>query len=62
MNVDRQQLLRMRDLTSLLGIARSTIYGLIAAGRFPAPLRLTGRARGWRLTEIEKWIDERQSR
>ena len=32
----RHQLVRMRDLTGLLGMARSTIYALIAAGRFPS--------------------------
>jgi prophage regulatory protein len=37
------------------GLGRSTIYRLIAANQFPAPVRLTGRAVGWRSTDIDRW-------
>ena len=34
--------LRMRDLPSKVGYQPSTIYGLIAQGKFPKPFKLTG--------------------
>lgn len=50
--------LRMRDLPSKVGYQPSTIYGLIAQGKFPKPSKLTpgGRAAGWLETDIDNWI------
>jgi prophage regulatory protein len=53
----KQQLLRMTEITKLLGLSKSTIYRLIQAGRFPKPVSMTGaKAVAWRMTEIELWI------
>jgi prophage regulatory protein len=53
--------LRMRDLPSKVGYRPSTIYALIAKGKFPKPYKLTpgGRASGWLETTIDNWILER---
>ena len=53
--------LRMKDLPSKVGFQPSTIYGLIAQGKFPKPYKLVpgGRAAGWQETEIDKWITKR---
>jgi len=53
--------LRMKDLPSKVGFQPSTIYGLIAQGKFPKPFKLTpgGRAAGWQETEIDAWITAR---
>ena len=40
-------LLRLPNVMRLTGLARSTIYKLIAAGEFPAPRKLTRRAVAW---------------
>jgi prophage regulatory protein len=48
-------ILRMGAVQRLTGLGRSTIYRLIAAKQFPAPVRLTGRAVGWRSTDIDRW-------
>jgi prophage regulatory protein len=41
------------------GLARSTIYANIAAGAFPRPVSLGGKAVGWIEAEIQAWIDAR---
>ena len=53
--------LRMKDLPSKVGFQPSTIYGLIAQGKFPKPYKLTpgGRAAGWLETEIDTWVTKR---
>ena len=53
--------LRMKDLPSKVGFQPSTIYGLIAQGKFPKPYKLApgGRAAGWQEIEIDKWITKR---
>lgn len=49
------RVLRMKDLPFKTGFQPSTIYELIAKGRFPAPFKLTpgGRAAGWFETTID---------
>lgn len=51
--------LRMKDLPEKVGLRPSTIYALVAQGRFPAPFKLLpgGRAVGWLETTIDEWLD-----
>jgi len=41
------------------GLGRSTIYRLIAARKFPAPVVLAIRAVAWRLSDLERWSADR---
>lgn len=52
------RVLRMRQLTAKVPYAPSTIYGLVAAGKFPAPFKLIpgDRAAGWLESEVDAWI------
>lgn len=52
-------ILRRHQVQSRTGLARSSIYALIAAGRFPAPIRLTSNTVGWLEHEVEQWITQR---
>ena len=54
----QQRIVRMKDLTSKVGFQPSTIYGLIAEGKFPAPHKLVpgGRAAGWFESTIDAWL------
>jgi prophage regulatory protein len=51
--------LRMKDLPDKVGLRPSTIYALVAQGRFPAPFKLLpgGRAVGWLEATIDDWLD-----
>ena len=53
-------LLRIGTVVSITGLARSTIYRLVADAKFPPPVRLTKRAVGWRRIDVERWSDARQ--
>ncbi len=48
---------RLRDVTRITALSRSTIYRRISEGRFPAPVRLGGRASAWRRDMLQAWID-----
>lgn len=54
----QQRIVRMKDLPSKVGFQPSTIYGLIAEGKFPAPHKLVpgGRAAGWFESTIDAWL------
>ena len=62
-NPSALRIIRMKELISRIGYARSTIYALIKEGRFPPPFKLSpdGRAIGWSEETINEWIDHRKS-
>ena len=53
------QILRRKDVEAVIGLSRSTIYKLMNEETFPKAIRLGQRAVGWRLSDINNWIDER---
>ena len=52
-------LVRLRQLTAIVGLSRSTIYRLVKAGNFPKPIRIGINSLAWRMDEIHEWIDSR---
>ena len=53
------RLLRLPDVLARVGLRRSRLYDLIAAGRFPKPVKLSERAVAWRDDEIDEWVRQR---
>ncbi len=51
-------MLRLREVTRVTGLARSTIYKLIREGRFPRPVKLAARAVAWRSDVVNAWIEQ----
>ena len=51
--------LRMPSVIRQTGLGRSTIYRLMAEQRFPKAVRLSGRAIGWRATDVQQWAESR---
>jgi prophage regulatory protein len=56
---DTSVFLRMRAVTHMTGLGRSTIYRMVAENRFPRPVRLAKRAVAWRRADLERWSGER---
>lgn len=52
-------LVRMPTVTRLTALSRSTIYRLVASGKFPAPVRLSAHSIAWHMADIEQWTAER---
>ena len=55
------EFLRMPSVVRRTGLARSTIYRLVAEQQFPAPVKLAGRAVGWRRVDLDRWSESRPS-
>ena len=59
------RILRMAELTALLGISRSSIYEKLNPksryydADFPKPIRLGAASVGWRSTSVDEWIASR---
>jgi prophage regulatory protein len=54
-----QRFLRRPDVEKATGLPRSTIYEMVAAGKFPKPVHLEGRRVGWIEAEIADWQTRR---
>ena len=55
--MENESLLRLPAVTARVGYGRSSIYNLIKAGSFPAPVKLAGGgAVAWRASEISAWV------
>ena len=52
--------IRIKELSAMLGIARSSIYRLMKENKFPKQIKLTERTVVWRLSIINQWIAERE--
>lgn len=49
------RVLRRSDVERLLGVSRSQVYALVAAGRLPKPISLFGgRSVGWLFHEVQE--------
>ena len=53
------RILRLPAVEARVGLSRATIYRRVAAGDFPRPVPLGGKAVGWRLSAILQWMAER---
>lgn len=56
MNMETERILRLREVVDTTRLSRTTIYTLVQNGEFPRPLRLSSRASGWLLSEIQEWL------
>ena len=56
-----QTVCRLPAVKAQTGLSRSTIYALMAEGRFPKPIKLGERAVGWAEAEVSAWIETRMA-
>ena len=59
MKVEYERLLRAKEVAGLIGVSRSTLYRMVAAGQFPQPIRIGPRASRWRMSEVQEWMASR---
>lgn len=55
------KIIRLPDVMKYTGLARSTIYKMMATNSFPGQIALGSKSVGWVEAEIEQWIKERIS-
>jgi prophage regulatory protein len=48
--------LRVRDVCTLTKLSRATLWRMERAGRFPHKVKLSTRAVGWRMSDVDAWI------
>jgi len=51
---------RLPEVLLITGLGRTTLLKMVGEGRFPAPLHLSPRVRGWRLSAVLAYIEARE--
>ncbi|MCA9198888.1 MAG: helix-turn-helix domain-containing protein [Planctomycetales bacterium] len=51
------QLADDETIARMLGVCRKTVSRMADSGRMPSPVRL-GRAKRWRINEVQSWISD----
>lgn len=54
--ISGKRLIRLREVSHIVGLSKSTIYELVQRGTFPPPKRLGERSVAWLQSEVESWI------
>ncbi|TWU08845.1 Prophage CP4-57 regulatory protein (AlpA) [Symmachiella macrocystis] len=57
---NENEFLRMAEVADLMRICRPTLYGWIARGLFPPPLKLGNNVVRYRRSDIDEWIEQHQ--
>lgn len=53
------QVLRISQVSEMVGLSRTTIWRRERAGDFPERIDLGGRSVGWRADEVQAWLEGR---
>ena len=54
-----RRFLTLKEVCSLTGLQKSTIYALIKASRFIAPVKISSSASRWPSDQVFQWMDDR---
>ena len=57
--IPRDRLLRLPDVSAIVGIRKSTIYILMRANKFPKCVRVTSKTVAWPESAVLAWVNDR---
>lgn len=55
------RLVRLKELKTIIGYSSTSIWRRCKDGSFPLAVRIGPSAVAWRLSEVEAWMDSRQT-
>ena len=54
------RIIRAKEVQSITGLSRTTIWRFENTGEFPKRVNLGGNSVGWKLNEVKQWVESRQ--
>ena len=60
-NPSQDRILRPRELADRIGLSLATLWRLRRRGDLPEPIRLSPGCVGWRTSDIERWLEARET-
>lgn len=55
-------IVRVKDAAAFLGISARTVHYLQSRGELPPPIVISYKAKGWRRSVLQSWLDSRECR
>ena len=55
------RILRVQDVLRQLGISKTALYNMLAAGDFPKQIRMGPKSVGWLAHEVDAWLAARMA-
>lgn len=55
--MENKKILKLPAVIETVGLGRSTIYRMMAEGKFPLSVKLGARAVGWKQSDIDEYLD-----
>lgn len=53
---------RINELSEILSMGKSTIWGLVKEGKFPQSIKISEGVTVWKSEDILRWVDEQSSK
>ncbi|API85847.1 helix-turn-helix transcriptional regulator [Francisella uliginis] len=54
-----KKIIRVKQVSELTGLSRTSIYRLSSFGQFPKSIKLSAYTTGWLVSEVEAWLDSK---
>lgn len=54
------KIIRNDELAQELGVSKTTLWRMQQRNELPRPLKLSKRLTGWRRSQIEKWLEDKE--
>lgn len=54
------RIVKLHDCEEVTGLSSSEIYRLMSKALFPKNVQLAGKSRGWKMSDLQTWIAERE--
>ncbi len=58
--IELNQLSRIKDVSKLTTLGKSTIWLWVSQGKFPKPISLSTTIKVWRSKDIQEWLDSQK--
>ncbi|MBW2187323.1 MAG: AlpA family phage regulatory protein [Deltaproteobacteria bacterium] len=52
-----KRLLRIKQVLEIIPLGKSTVWKMVAEGKFPQPIKLSERCTAWRESDVVAWMD-----
>jgi len=51
--------IKRKEVEAITSLSTATIYRLMAEGKFPRQVKVTGRSVAWLESEVSEWVDQK---
>lgn len=59
-NTESFRIIRVSELSKIIGMSKASIYRLMNSGLFPKAIKLGVNSVGWKSYEVMDWIESRE--